>query len=128
MKNLIEFESINEAAAALPAMPAFLKAAGAKSEHRTLGGPWTKDKTPNAWVLKIPAIATSASAKDAKSEEIIFFPRGTFYTIAGIPSRSFLKCEGKWKADASSNFRIGQTTIKGVAMTFNGYMVLNPPS
>jgi hypothetical protein len=127
MKNLIPYEAINEAATALPAMPAFLKTAGAKIEHRRLGGPWTKDQTPNAWVLTVPVIATSAADKDKKSE-IIFFPRGTFYTIAGIPSRSFLKCEGKWKADASTNFTIGNTTIKGVAMTFTEYMVLNPPS
>jgi hypothetical protein len=122
MKNLRSYEAINEAAAALPTMPAFLKTAKAKAQHVRLGGPWTKDQTPNAWVVS----AKPTTGKE--TWEVVFFPNGTFHTMAGVPKGAFLKSGGKWKADASASFRIGATTIKGVAMTFTSYMVLNPPS
>jgi hypothetical protein len=120
MKNLIPYDRINEAGAALPAMPAFLKAVKAKVEHRRLGGPWTKDTTPNAWVVT----AKSSFSKD--TWELVFWPDGTFYTSAGS-HQEFAKSEGKWKADAASSFEIGSTPIKGVKMEFNSFMVMNPP-
>ncbi len=122
MKNLISYEAINEAATALPAMPAFLKAAKAKAQYVRLGGPWTKDPAPNAWVVT----AKPTMGKD--TWEVVFFPDGRFHTMAGIAKGSFLKSGGKWKADTSGSFLIGSTNIKGVTMTFTTYMVMNPPS
>ncbi len=122
MKNLISYEAINEAATALPAMPDFLKTAKAKAQYVRLGGPWTKDPAPNAWVVS----AKPPMGKD--TWEVVFFPDGTFHTMAGVTKGAFLKSGGKWKADASGSFRIGSTAIKGVSMTFTSYMVLNPPS
>ena len=124
MKNLIEFESINEAAAALPAMPAFLKAAGAKPQYVQYGGPRnTGEKPANAWVLEM----NSPMAK--KTWRIDFFPNGTFNTTAtGSEGTSFLKSGGKWKANSTGTFRMGSKTIKGVDMTFTAFLVLNPPS
>ena len=53
MKNLIPYEAINEAATALPTMPAFLKTAGAKPQHVQYGGPRNMGKQPpNAWVIE----------------------------------------------------------------------------
>lgn len=125
MKNLIPYEAINEAATELPAMPAFLKAAGAKPQHVKLGGPWTKDQTPNAWA--IDGIPHPQSPKD--TWEIYFFPKGTFHTSAsGAEGLAFLKSEGKWKANSTGTFRMGGKTIKGVDMTFTAFLVLNPPT
>ena len=125
MKNLIAYEAINEAATALPAMPAFLKAAGAKPQHVQYGGPWTKDQTPNAWA--IDGIPHPQNPKD--TWEIYFLPDGTFRTSAsGANDLTFLKSEGKWKANSTGTFRMGGKTIKGVDMTFTAFLVLNPPT
>jgi hypothetical protein len=125
MKNLIAYEAINEAAKPLPDMPAFLKAAGAKPQHVKLGGPWTKDQTPNAWA--IDGIPHPQSPKD--TWEIYFFPAGTFRTSAtGAKDLTFLTSGGKWKANSTGTFTIGDKTIKGVDMTFTSFLVLNPPT
>jgi glucose/arabinose dehydrogenase len=125
MKNLIPYEAINEAATALPAMPAFLKTAGAKPQHVKLGGPWTKDQTPNAWA--IDGIPHPQNPKD--TWEIFFFPNGTFHTSAtGAEGLAFLKSGGKWKANSTGTFTMGRKTIKGVDMTFTSFLVLNPPT
>jgi hypothetical protein len=125
MKNLIEFESINEAAAALPAMPAFLKAAGAKPEYVQYGGPRNSGEKPaNAWVLDVPS-----PSNPKKIWRIDFLPKGTFKTTAtGAEGNAYLKSEGKWKANSAGTFVIGGKTIKGVDMTFTSFLVLNPPS
>jgi hypothetical protein len=113
MKNLIEYESINEAAKPLPTMPAFLKAAGAKEEYVHRGGPMQFDPKPNAWYLKIPGL---------KNADISFFPEGDFYsTISQGVTR------GDWKADSASTFKMGGTTIKGVAMTITSLMATGGP-
>jgi hypothetical protein len=122
MKNLIAFESINEAATALPAMPAFLKAAGAKPDHVQYGGPRMDNPQPNAWVV------STKSPDQKETWEIVFFPAGTFSTSAGSTRGAFLRSGGKWKANSAANFRFGSKTIKGVDMAFTTYMVLNPPS
>ncbi len=124
MKNLISYEAINEAATELPPMPAFLKAAGAKSQHIQLGGPRTGNQPPNAWVVS----AGSPIYGTKEIWDIVFFPNGTFYTTAGKAPGSYLKTTGKWKADAAENFTFGKLKIKGVEMTLTSYMVLNPPS
>ena len=120
MKNLLSYESINEAEKELPAMPAFLKTAGAVPEHFHFGGPPTKDPISNAW-------SVSAKSPDRKETwALFFFPDGAFYTAAG--TSSYFKCQGKWKADSASNFEFGNKNIKGVKMEFTQFMVLNPPS
>lgn len=125
MKNLIEFESINEAAAALPTMPAFLKAAGANPEYVQYGGPRNAGEKPaNAWVLNV-----AHPSNPKKMWRIDFLPNGTFKTTAtGSEGSSYLKSEGKWKANSTGTFKVGSKTIKGVDMTFTSFLVLNPPS
>lgn len=122
MKNLIPYEAINEAATALPTMPAFLKSAGAKPDHVQYGGPRMGNEQPNAWVV------STKSPDQKETWEIVFFPSGTFSTSAGSTRGAFLRSNGKWKADVSANFGFGSKNIKGVAMTFTSYMGLNPPS
>ena len=126
MKNLIPYESINEAATVLPAMPAFLKTAGAKPQHVQYAGPRNMgEQPPNAWV--IDGIAHPQNLK--KTWRIDFFPDGTFHTSAtGAEGMTFLKSEGKWKANSAGTFRMGGKTIKGVDMTFTSFLVSNPPS
>ena len=125
MKNLISYEAINEAATALPDMPAFLKAAGAKPQHIQFGGPRNMGtQPPNAWVVS----AGSPISGTKEIWNIVFFPNGTFHTTAGKAPGSFLKTTGKWKADAAENFTFGKLKIKGVEMILTSYMVLNPPS
>ena len=120
MNHILPYDAINEAAA-LPVMPAFLKSAGAKPDHVQYAGPRNVGNPPNnAWVLSIPSIV------DKKTWSLEFFPDGTFSTSAS--GASFLRSGGKWKADASSSFRIGGKTLKGVAMTFTTFLVSNPPS
>ena len=113
MINLIAYEAINEAAKPLPTMPAFLKAAGAKEEYVHLGGPWSPKSLPNAWVCKIPGL---------KNGDMSFFPEGNFYntTPQGVT-------RGDWKADSASTFKMGGTTIKGVAMTLKCLMATGGP-
>jgi hypothetical protein len=124
MKNLIPFESINEAATALPTMPAFLKAAGAEPKHVQYGGARMPNQPPNAWAV----MSGSPISGSKEMWEIVFFPGGTFSTSAGTTPGAFLRCGGKWKADTSSNFKFGKKEIKGVEMVFTSYMGLNPPS
>ncbi len=125
MKNLIPYESINEAAKQLPPMPAFLKTAGAKPQHVKLGGPWTKDQTPNAWA--IDDISNPQGPKD--TWEIYFFPGGTFHTSAtGAKDLTFLTSGGKWKANSTGTFTIGRKTIEGVDLTFTTFLVFSPPT
>ena len=124
MKNLIPYEAINEAATALPTMPAFLKTAGAKPQHVQYGGPRNMGKQPpNAWV--IDGIPHPQNPK--KTWRIDFLPQGTFRTSAS-GAEAFLKSEGKWKANSTGTFRMGGKTIKGVDMTFTAFLVLNPPT
>lgn len=124
MKNLLPYESINEAAAALPAMPAFLKTAGAKPQYVQYGGPRNMgDKPANAWVLEMP------DTTGKKTWRIDFMPNGTFNTTAtGAGGPAFLKSAGKWKANPSGTFKMGNKTIKGVDMTFTAFLVMNPPA
>lgn len=124
MKNLLPYESINEAAAPLPAMPAFLKTAGAKPKYVQYGGPRNMGEKPaNAWVLDV------AQPMDSKKTwSINFHPDGTFQTFATGGDSAFLKSAGKWKANPSGTFRMGSKTIKGVDMTFTAFLVMNPPA
>ena len=119
MINLIAYEAINEAAKALPAMPAFLKTAGAKPEYVFFGGPWTPDKSPNVWVLEI---TSPMGGKDTWG--VNFFPNGSFLTDIKPEGGKNLRFEsgGKWKADSASDFMIGRKTIKGVNMAFTYLM------
>ena len=118
MKNLLSYESINEAEAALPAMPAFLKAVKAVEQFTFASGMSPKNKAPNSWVVE----ATSPIKKETWS--LYFYPDGTFFTMAG----SSLTNSGKWKADSASNFKFGTLSIKGVKMEFTEFMVSNPPA
>jgi len=124
MKNLVSYEAINEAAAALPAMPAFLKAAGAKPKHVQYSGPRMGNQPPNAWVVS----AGSPISGTKETWEIVFFPNGMFSTSAGSTPGAFLRSGGKWKANSTASFNFGKKTIKGVEMVITSYMGLNPPS
>ena len=117
MKNLIPYEAINEAAKPLPDMPAFLKAAGAKEKTLQLGGLMLTNQPPNAWGWEVQSPTVD------KKWEINFWPNGSFITfITPKDAKGPFTTEGKWKADPSSTFKMGKTTIKGVAMTITTLM------
>lgn len=125
MENLLSYESVNEAAAALPTIPDFLKKAGAKPQYVQYGGPRNfGSQPPNAWVLNV-----KAPMDKNKTWRIDFHPDGTFQTTAtGAEGSAFLKSGGKWKANSAGTFRMGGNDIKGVDMTFTSFLVMNPPA
>jgi hypothetical protein len=118
MNHILPYDSLNEAAAALPAMPAFLKAAGAKPEHVQFGGPRMNDQPANAWQLDVKApYATN------EIWELIFWPNGTFEThISPKNTKGPFKTTGTWKTDSASKFKIGNITLKGVAVKITSLM------
>ena len=51
-----------------------------------------------------------------------FFPEGNFYNTTPQGGT-----RGDWKADSASTFKMGGTTIKGVAMTLKCLMATGGP-
>jgi len=125
MKHLKFFESvtpINEESK-LNSMPAFLKAAGAKTgqfvpspgaklSREAITG--KKNNEPNCWIIKD---IQSPFKNDAKIT-IFFFPDGGFNFTTAIGMGG--KYVGKWQVGSSSDtFTLGNSfTLKGVKMTF----------
>lgn len=118
MKHIKVFEesSINEAEELGP-MPAFLKAAGA--EEATSGGSpgaWLAAGKPvrknTCWILEVPS-----PIKKGETIHIRFYPKTKdFSFVTNIALGG--KYQGKWQESPSDVFKIGQTSIKGVKMTF----------
>jgi hypothetical protein len=125
MKHLKFFESvshINEESK-LNSMPAFLKAAGAKTDQfvPSVGAKLAdeartgkKINEPNCWTIDE---IKSPFKKDGKIT-IFFFPDGGFNFTTGIGMGG--KFVGKWQVgSASDTFTLGNSfTLKGVKMIF----------
>jgi len=119
MNHILPYDAINEAAAALPAMPDFLKKAGAKPDHVQYGGPRMGNQPSNAWLLEIKAPYSTNN----ETWELVFWPNGTFdTTVQPANTKGPFTSGGKWKADGASFFKIGKTKINGVSMVFTSLM------
>ena len=112
-------EGINEAAATLPKMPAFLKAAGAK-EAVDIRGPYQENRTPTHWVVTVGNMFGTIFSTN-KEFTIAFYPNGTWE--AGISpafklyNANMLSFNGKYKALASAKSNFFGRKITGVEIT-----------
>lgn len=122
-------EELNEAAASLPKMPAFLKAAGAK-EAVAHGGPWSPDKKPNHWEIEVSnTLGTSFSTY--KTFKARFYPtsatEGT-WSVDVFPKNkpansNKLSFTGKYKTSGSAKANLFGKALSGVELISNDIFV-----
>ena len=112
-------EEINEAAAALPKMPEFLRLAGAK-EAVDIRGPYRENRTPTHWVVTIGNMFGTIFSTD-KAFTIAFSPNGTWearlHPAFKLYNANMLSFSGKYKALASAKSNFFGTEITGVEIT-----------
>lgn len=122
-------EELNEAAIALPKMPAFLKAQGAK-ESTGHGGPWNPNKKPNHWELKINNTLGTAFSAD-KTFTVCFYPNsateGTWtanlFPKFRMGTNNKLLFEGKYKTSGSGKANLFGRVLSGVELTSTDILV-----
>ncbi len=125
MKHLKFFESVGSVneESKMGTMPAFLKAAGAKTDQfvPSVGAKLAdeartgkKNNEPNSWIIE----GIKSPFKKGDEITIYFFPNGNFGFSTGIGMGG--KFTGKWQVgSASDTFTLGNSfTLKGVKMTF----------
>ncbi len=112
-------EEINEAAAALPKMPEFLKKIGAKpaTPH---GGPWQKNPIATHWEVEINN-TLSTSFSTYKTFTVDFYPNGTWearlFPKFKMGNNTKLSFSGKYKASSSAKSNFFGKVISGVEIT-----------
>lgn len=112
-------EEINEAAAALPKMPEFLKKIGAKSAIPH-GGPWNKNPIANHWEVEIKN-TMSTSFSTYKTFTVDFYPDGrweaSLFPKFKMGYNNKLYFSGKYKASSSAKSNLFGKVISGVEIT-----------
>jgi len=116
-------EELNEAAASLPKMPAFLKAAGAK-EAVAHGGPWSPDKKPNHWEIEVKN-PTGTSFSSYETFRVSFYPTSAtegnwsadIFPKNKTGNYNKLSFTGKYKASGSAKANLFGKVISGVELT-----------
>ena len=116
-------EELNEAAAPLPKMPAFLKAAGAV-EGTESRGPYVPNRKPNHWRIKINNILGESFSK-YETFTVKFYPtsatEGTWsadiFPKNKMGNYNKLSFAGKYKASGSAKANLFGKVISGVELT-----------
>jgi len=116
-------EELNEAAMALPKMPAFLKAAGAE-EGTESRGPYVPNRKPNHWRLKINNTLGTAFSK-YKTFTVKFYPTSAtegnwsveLFPAFKMGNNTKLESHGKYKASGSAKANLFGRALSGVELT-----------
>jgi hypothetical protein len=112
-------EEINEAAAALPKMPEFLKKVGAKTSTPH-GGGWQPNPVANHWEVVINnTLGTAFSTY--KTFTVDFYPNGTWeanlFPKFKMGYNNKLSFRGKYKVSSSAKSNLFGKVISGVEIT-----------